>query len=225
MLTRLSRNNPVGSCRGRYHTGRQLCRGLVYVPAIAVAGSIGAAVRAGRFGAGACVVRRRRRWHEDAVRATPRPPGASSPAPRSGAGRSPAPNRGPRSEAGPCDCTCTGWPLPDGGFAAANSRPRGRSPRGVQTSQHRRRGHRWPPVAAASPGSLTGNLRQGISWWPCSPPLHRQINPPGAPVRKLDAEQVESMWNLPISGVLRAGLIAAGIMVRVGATVRAGLQG
>jgi hypothetical protein len=45
------------------------------------------------------------------------------------------------------------------------------------------------------------------------------------PVRKLDAEQVKSMWSLPISGVLRAGLIAAGIMLRVGATVRAGLQG
>jgi hypothetical protein len=33
------------------------------------------------------------------------------------------------------------------------------------------------------------------------------------------------MWSLPISGVLQAGLIAVGIMVRVGATVRAGLQG
>jgi hypothetical protein len=45
------------------------------------------------------------------------------------------------------------------------------------------------------------------------------------PVRKLDAERVESMWNLPACGVLRAGVIAAGIMVRAGATVRAGLGG
>jgi hypothetical protein len=39
------------SCLGRYHTDRQPgVDGLVYVLAIAVAGSIGAAVRAGRFG-------------------------------------------------------------------------------------------------------------------------------------------------------------------------------
>jgi hypothetical protein len=38
-------------------------------------------------------------------------------------------------------------------------------------------------------------------------------------------QSTKAMWNLPISGVLRAGLVAAGIMLRVGATVRAGLQG
>jgi hypothetical protein len=36
-------------------------------------------------------------------------------------------------------------------------------------------------------------------------------------VRKPDAEHVESMWSLPIGGFLRAGLTAAGIIVRVGA--------
>jgi hypothetical protein len=52
--------------RGRYQNRAAVfCRGLlVYVLPIAVAGSIGAAVGAGRLGAGACVVRRRRRWHK-----------------------------------------------------------------------------------------------------------------------------------------------------------------
>jgi len=40
---------------------------------------------------------------------------------------------------------------------------------------------------------------------------------PSTPVRKLDAEHVEAMWSLPTCGVLQAGLIAAGIIVRVGA--------
>ena len=37
------------------------------------------------------------------------------------------------------------------------------------------------------------------------------------PARKPDAEHVESLWSFPTCGVLQAGLIAAGIIVRVGA--------
>jgi len=42
-------------------------------------------------------------------------------------------------------------------------------------------------------------------------------------VRKLDAEHVEAMWNLPTCGVLWAGLYAAGIIVRVRRPGRVGL--
>jgi hypothetical protein len=42
-------------------------------------------------------------------------------------------------------------------------------------------------------------------------------------VRKLDAEHMEAMWSLPACGVLRAGLIAAGIIVRVRRPGRGGL--
>jgi hypothetical protein len=103
---------------------------------------------------------------------------------------------------------------------AASSRPRGRSPRGVQTSQHPRRGHRWPPVAAAAPGSLTKNsctLIPGRQAPRRCPGRSTHLSPPA---RKPDAEHVESMWSLPIGGFLRAGLTAAGIIVRVGAPAR-----
>ncbi len=36
-------------------------------------------------------------------------------------------------------------------------------------------------------------------------------------MRKPDAEHVESMWSLPVSGFLQAGPIAAGVIVCVGA--------
>jgi hypothetical protein len=74
---------------GTAPTGRPAVAGLVYMPPIAVAGSIGAAAGASRLGAGACVVRRRCRWHKDAARATLLPSTEPCPAPRSGAGRSP----------------------------------------------------------------------------------------------------------------------------------------
>jgi hypothetical protein len=87
----------------------------------------------------------------------------------------------------------------------------------VQTSKRPRRGYRWPPVAAAAAGSLTENsctLIPGREAPRRYPGKSTHLSPP---VRKPDAERVESMWSLPVYGFLRAGLIAAGVIVPVGA--------
>jgi hypothetical protein len=87
----------------------------------------------------------------------------------------------------------------------------------MQTSQRPRRGYRWPPVAAAAPGSLTENSCT------LSPGRQAPRRYPGrsahlsTPVQRPNAERVESMWSLPICGVLQAGLIAARVIVPVGA--------
>lgn len=78
-------------------------------------------------------------------------------------------------------------------------------------------------MAAAAPGSLSENSCTLI---PGLPGLRRY---PGksthlsTPVRKMDAEHVEAMWSLPACGVLRAGPIADGIIVRVRRPGRGGL--
>jgi hypothetical protein len=87
----------------------------------------------------------------------------------------------------------------------------------VQTSQHPRRGHRWPPVAAAAPGSLTENLCTLIPGRQAPRRYPGRSTHLSTPVRKPDAEHVDSMWSLPISGFLRAGLTGAGIILRVDA--------
>ena len=53
-----ARPGSQGTCRGRYHTGGPAVAEPVYVLPVAVAGSVGATVRAGRSGAGGCVVGR-----------------------------------------------------------------------------------------------------------------------------------------------------------------------
>jgi hypothetical protein len=67
----------------------------------------------------------------------------------------------------------------------------------VQTSKRPRRGYRWPPVAAAAAGSLTENsctLIPGREAPRRYPGKSTHLSPP---VRKPDAERVESMWSLP----------------------------
>jgi hypothetical protein len=110
---------------GTTPNGKLAVAELVYVPPIAVAGKYRRRRRGSPFRPGACVVRRRRRWHKDAAGAVLRsaPPRSQVPAPRGGAGRLPAPRPWPRSAACRAAASFTAWPR---GSRRGRHRPAGR---------------------------------------------------------------------------------------------------
>ena len=107
-----ARPGSQGTCRGRYHTGGPAVAEPVYVLPVAVAGSVGATVRAGRSGAGGCVVGRGVAPLTKGTRPAPRSAFHGALTPLHGAARAahPAPNPWAASDDPAVRCTVTAWP-------------------------------------------------------------------------------------------------------------------